>query len=232
MFLKVRDLKKYYGEGENRIWVRKGVSFDIKEGTTTVILGPSGSGKSTILNLVGGLEKSDEGQIVVNDKDIALGNEKDIARYRRDTLGFVFQSYNLIPNLTVKENIELCRKLTDSPVDIDELLKALGLWEQKNKFPRHLSGGQQQRTAIARAVIKNPKLLLCDEPTGALDYEMSKETLKLLELVKKKYGTTILIVTHNEAIGKMADKILRVRDGKISKEIVNDKPLSVDEIEW
>lgn len=197
-----------------------------------MILGPSGSGKSTILNLVGGLEKSDEGQIVVNDKDIALGNEKDIARYRRDTLGFVFQSYNLIPNLTVKENIELCRKLTDSPVDIDELLKALGLWEQKNKFPRHLSGGQQQRTAIARAVIKNPKLLLCDEPTGALDYEMSKETLKLLELVKKKYGTTILIVTHNEAIGKMADKILRVRDGKISKEIVNDKPLSVDEIEW
>ena len=147
-------------------------------------------------------------------------------------MGFVFQSYNLIPNLTVKENIELCRKLTDSPVDIDELLKALGLWEQKNKFPRHLSGGQQQRTAIARAVIKNPKLLLCDEPTGALDYEMSKETLKLLELVKKKYGTTILIVTHNEAIGKMADKILRVRDGKISKEIVNDKPLSVDEIEW
>ena len=197
-----------------------------------MILGPSGSGKSTILNLVGGLEKSDEGQIVVNDKDIALGNEKDIARYRRDTLGFVFQSYNHIPNLTVKENIELCRKLTDSPVDIYELLKALGLWEQKNKFPRHLSGGQQQRTAIARAVIKNPKLLLCDEPTGALDYEMSKETLKLLELVKKKYGTTILIVTHNEAIGKMADKILRVRDGKISKEIVNDKPLSVDEIEW
>ena len=222
MFLKVRDLKKYYGEGENRICVLKGVSFDIKEGTTTVILGPSGSGKSTILNLVGGLEKSDEGQIVVNDKDIALGNEKDIARYRRDTLGFVFQSYNLIPNLTVKENIELCRKLTDSPVDIDELLKALGLWEQKNKFPRHLSGGQQQRVSIARALLTKPAIILADEPTGNLDSATSMEVVELLKSCAVRFHQTTLIVTHQEEVAQMTDRVIRMSDGKIYTRDCND----------
>jgi len=232
MYLEIKDMKKSFGSGESYNQVLKGITTNIEQGQMCVIQGNSGSGKSTMLNCIGGLDTMDSGSVKVDGNEISGLNADELSEYRRANLGFIFQFYNLVPNLTVKENIELCRKLTDSPVDIDELLKALGLWEQKNKFPRHLSGGQQQRTAIARAVIKNPKLLLCDEPTGALDYEMSKETLKLLELVKKKYGTTILIVTHNEAIGKMADKILRVRDGKISKEIVNDKPLSVDEIEW
>ena len=232
MFLEVNDLKKYYGNGDNRLCVLKGVSFQISEGNIGVILGPSGSGKSTILNLIGGLESVDEGKIIVNGKDISHISAKEMAQYRRDTLGFIFQSYNLIPNLTVKENIELCQKLGDKTIDLDELLRLLGLYEHKNKFPRHLSGGQQQRAAIARAVIKNPRLLLCDEPTGALDYQTSKDTLKLLSDIRERYGTTILIVTHNVAIGKMADKILNVSGGRIAKDIDVENPLSVDEIEW
>ena len=232
MFLEVNDLKKYYGNGDNRLCVLKGVSFQISEGNIGVILGPSGSGKSTILNLIGGLESVDEGKIIVNGKDISHISAKEMAQYRRDTLGFIFQSYNLIPNLTVKENIELCQKLGDKTIDLDELLRLLGVYEHKNKFPRHLSGGQQQRAAIARAVIKNPRLLLCDEPTGALDYQTSKDTLKLLSDIRERYGTTILIVTHNVAIGKMADKILNVSGGRIAKDIDVENPLSVDEIEW
>lgn len=232
MFLEIKDLKKFYGEKENRICVLKGVNLSIEEGSIVVILGPSGSGKSTILNIIGGLEVPDNGTILINGKKIDNMKASNLGKYRRDMIGFIFQSYNLIPNLTVKENIELCQKLGDKAIDIDEVIDLLGLTEHKNKFPRYLSGGQQQRTAIARAIVKNPKLLLCDEPTGALDYETSKETLRLLEAVRKKYGTTILMVTHNEAIGKMADKILKISGGEIAKEIVVENPLSVDEIEW
>ena len=232
MFLEVKNLKKSYGDGDSKVNVLKGISFQIDQGEIAVILGPSGSGKSTILNLIGGLETPDGGEILVNGYNVGKGSEREIAKYRRDTLGFVFQSYNLIPNLTVKENIELCQKLGDRSVDMRELLHLLGLEAHQHKFPRHLSGGQQQRTAIARAIIKNPSMLLCDEPTGALDYETSKDTLRLLERVRKEYGTTILIVTHNEAIGKMANKILRVSGGELAKEIVCSNPLSVDDIEW
>lgn len=232
MFLEINGLKKYYGEKGNRTCVLDGVDLMVEEGTIVVVLGPSGSGKSTILNVIGGLETADEGTVSVNGNIVSNIGAGKTAKYRRDMIGFIFQSYNLIPNLTVKENIELCQKLGDKSIDIDQLINLLGLEEHKNKFPRHLSGGQQQRTAIARAVIKNPKLLLCDEPTGALDYETSKDTLRLLETIRKKYGTTILMVTHNEAIGKMADKIFKISGGKIAKEIVVDNPLSADEIEW
>ena len=232
MFLEVKNLKKYYGDGDSQICVLNGVDFSVGKGELVVILGPSGSGKSTVLNLIGGLETADDGEIIVDGKSVTNENKESVAKYRRDTLGFIFQSYNLIPNLTVKENIEICWKIGDKSLDIDEVIEFLGLTAHKNKFPRHLSGGQQQRTAIARAIVKNPKLLLCDEPTGALDYETSKDTLKLIDRVKKRYGTTVLIVTHNEAIGKMADRIIRVRGGEIisNKEVEN--PLSVDEIEW
>ncbi|MCR5391444.1 MAG: ABC transporter ATP-binding protein [Lachnospiraceae bacterium] len=232
MFLEVKNLKKYYGDGDSQICVLNGVDFSVGKGELVVILGPSGSGKSTVLNLIGGLETADDGEIIVDGKSVTNENKDSVAKYRRDTLGFIFQSYNLIPNLTVKENIEICWKIGDKSLDIDEVIEFLGLTAHKNKFPRHLSGGQQQRTAIARAIVKNPKLLLCDEPTGALDYETSKDTLKLIDRVKKRYGTTVLIVTHNEAIGKMADRIIRVRGGEIisNKEVEN--PLSVDEIEW
>ncbi len=232
MFVEIKGLKKYYGEKENRVCVLKGIDLSIDKGSIVVVLGPSGSGKSTILNIIGGLETADAGQVTVDNTTISNTSSSKIAKYRRDTIGFIFQSYNLIPNLTVKENIELCQKLGDKAINIDELISLLGLSEHKDKFPRYLSGGQQQRTAIARAIVKNPKLLLCDEPTGALDYETSKDTLRLLETIRKKYNTTILMVTHNEAIGKMADKIFKISGGEIAKEIVVDNPLSVDEIEW
>lgn len=232
MFVEISNLKKYYGEKENRICVLKGISLKIEEGSMVVILGPSGSGKSTLLNIIGGLETADEGTVVVDGKEISGAGAAKAASYRRNTVGFIFQSYNLIPNLTVRENIELCQKLGDHKIDLNELIQLLGLEEHKHKFPRNLSGGQQQRTAIARAIIKNPKLLLCDEPTGALDYETSKETLRLLEAVRKKYGTTVLMVTHNTAIGKMADKIFQISDGEIAKEITVQNPLPADEIEW
>lgn len=232
MFLEVKNLKKYYGDGDSQICVLNGVDFSVGKGELVVILGPSGSGKSTVLNLIGGLETADDGEIIVDGKSVTNENKDSVAKYRRDTLGFIFQSYNLIPNLTVKENIEICWKIGDKSLDIDEVIEFLGLTAHKNKFPRHLSGGQQQRTAIARAIVKNPKLLLCDEPTGALDYETSKDTLKLIDRVKKRYGTTVLIVTHNEAIGKMADRIIRVRGGEIISNKDVENPLSVDEIEW
>ncbi len=232
MFLEIKDLKKYYGEKENRVCVLKGINLEIEKGSIVVVLGPSGSGKSTLLNIIGGLEKADEGRVTVEGRLISQEGDSQIAKYRRDLVGFIFQSYNLIPNLTVKENIELCQKLGDHSIDIHELIRLLGLADHKNKFPRHLSGGQQQRTAIARAIVKNPKLLLCDEPTGALDYETSKDTLRLLETVRKQYGTTILMVTHNEAIGKMADQIFKLSDGEIAREIRVEHPLSADEIEW
>lgn len=232
MFIEIKNLEKYYGEKENRKRILNQISFSIKKESMCVILGPSGSGKSTLLNIIGGLESIDGGDVTVDGISLSGCSESKLDDYRRDKLGFIFQSYNLIPNLTVRENVEICEMLGNGTVSADKIIADLGLSEHKNKFPRHLSGGQQQRTAIARALVKNPQILLCDEPTGALDYETSKEALSALEKIHKLYKTTIIIVTHNEAISQMADQVIRLRDGKVYKELFNEKTLSASEIDW
>lgn len=200
MYLELNQVKKSFGSGENKTEVLKGISCGIKKGDVCVLLGPSGSGKSTLLNIIGGIENIDSGSIRIGDEQMESMNEKQLAQYRRKHLGYVFQAYNLIPNLTVKENIEVGAYLSKNPLELDGLLKTLGLWEHKDKIPNQLSGGQQQRTAIGRALIKNPDILLCDEPTGALDYQTSKEILQLIEDVNQKFGNTVILVTHNDAI--------------------------------
>lgn len=200
MFLEIQDLKKSFGQGEAKTEVLKGINFSVEKGEICVLLGPSGSGKSTLLNIIGGIDSADSGYISINGEKTADMNEKTLTNYRRRHLGYVFQMYNLIPNLNVKENIEVGAYLSDKSLDIDELLKTLGLYEHRHKLPNQLSGGQQQRTAIGRAIVKNPDILLCDEPTGALDYNTSKEILKLIEDVNQKYGNTVIMVTHNDAI--------------------------------
>lgn len=232
MFLEVSNIRKSYGVGDNRVEILKGINLAIKQGTITTILGPSGSGKSTLLNVIGGLETIDSGKIVIDNNEISKLDSIGLSKYRRDTLGFIFQFYNLVPNLTVTENIEVCEYLTKAPLDKNELIKVLGLWERRGKFPNQLSGGQQQRTAIARALIKNPKLLLCDEPTGALDYSTSKDILQLLENVNKKYGTTIIIVTHNDAIQYMSHKVIKVRDGIIEDDFENNSITLAKDLTW
>lgn len=232
MFLQVSNIKKYYGEEGNRVEVLKGINFDIKKGEICVLLGPSGSGKSTLLNIIGGIDNADSGYMAINGEKTEDMNEKTLTRYRRKHLGYVFQFYNLIPNLTVKENIEVGAYLSESPLEIDELLKTLGLYEHKDKIPNQLSGGQQQRTAIGRAIVKNPDILLCDEPTGALDYKTSKEILKLIENVNKKYGNTVIMVTHNDAIKNMADRVIKLRDGEIRKNYINNEKIKAEELEW
>ena len=232
MFIEVSDVKKSYGHDAGYIQVLKGINVQIEQGQTCVILGPSGSGKSTFLNVIGGLDTVDSGKVLIDGKNIVEYNSKKLAQYRRDYLGFIFQFYNLVPNLTVKENIQTCKYLAQDPLDIDELMETLGIKEHANKFPNQLSGGQQQRCAIARALVKNPKLLLCDEPTGALDYVTSKEILILLEKVNKKYGTTMLIVTHNTSIKDMVDKVIKVKDGLINEDYINKNKKSAAEIEW
>lgn len=232
MFLDVRDIKKSYGGVENSTQILNGISLEVERGQMCVILGPSGSGKSTLLNTIGGLDGVDEGQIVVDGLDISKLKSKELSLYRRNYLGFIFQFYNLVPNLTLRENIQVCEYLSKESLDLDELLEVLGIEEHKNKFPSQLSGGQQQRCAIARALIKNPKLLLCDEPTGALDYKTSKEILILLEKINKKYGTTILIVTHNTVIKDMVHKVIKIKDGQISNEYVNENLIPAIELQW
>lgn len=232
MNLKINDIHKFYGEKESRTEVLKGITCEVKDGEICVLLGPSGSGKSTLLNIIGGLESADSGSISIGNTDTDSMTDKELSQYRRDTLGFVFQFYNLIPDLTIKENIEVCAYLSPSPLDINELLDTLGLTDHQDKFPNQLSGGQQQRCAIGRALVKNPKLLLCDEPTGALDYKTSKEILELIEKINKRYNNTIVIVTHNQAIGSMADRILKLRDGKIVKDITNETKISAKALEW
>lgn len=231
MYLEIRDLKKSYGEGSSYTQVLRGITADVGEGTICAILGPSGSGKSTLLNCIGGLEKADSGSIFVDGIDICRLKAGELSEYRRDKLGFVFQFYNLVPNLTVQENIQVCQYLTSAPLPIDDLMETLGLTEHRKKFPSQISGGQQQRCAIARALIKNPKLLLCDEPTGALDSVSSREILVLLEQINQKYGTTILLVTHNTAIRRMAHKVIQIRDGRITEELENQHPVSASELE-
>ena len=232
MYLELNQIKKSFGSGENKTEVLKGISCGIKKGDICVLLGPSGSGKSTLLNIIGGIENIDSGSIRIGDEQMESMNEKQLAGYRRKHLGYVFQAYNLIPNLTVKENIEVGAYLSQNPLELDGLLKTLGLWEHKDKIPNQLSGGQQQRTAIGRALIKNPDILLCDEPTGALDYQTSKEILQLIEDVNQRFGNTVILVTHNDAIQGMADQVIKLRDGQIRKCIYNDKKQAVAVLEW
>ena len=232
MFLTVKDLKKSYGSTSNKVEVLKGINFEVEKGEICVLLGPSGSGKSTLLNIIGGIDDADLGYVSIDSEKTKDMKEKELTRYRRKHLGYVFQMYNLIPNLNVKENIEVGDYLSDSPLDINELLNTLGLYEHRHKLPNQLSGGQQQRTAIGRAIVKNPDILLCDEPTGALDYHTSKEILKLIEDVNKKYGNTVIMVTHNDAIQNMADRVIKLRDGQIRDNIVNNNKVSAADLEW
>ena len=232
MFLEIKNLEKSFDVGSNKIKVIKDVSLDVEKGKMCVMLGPSGSGKSTLLNIIGGIDSADNGYVSIDGEKTKDMNEKQLTEYRRKHLGYVFQMYNLIPNLTVKENIEVGAFLSDKPLEIEELLKTLGLYEHKNKLPNQLSGGQQQRTAIGRAIIKNPDILLCDEPTGALDYNTSKDILKLIEDVNKKYGNTIIIVTHNDAIKNMADTVVNLKDGKIKSIKQNKNKVSASDLEW
>lgn len=231
MYLEVSDVKKSYGEGGSYIQVLKGVSLQVKQGDMCVIQGTSGSGKSTLLNCIGGLDTIESGSIKVDGTEIAGMKADELSDYRRDYLGFIFQFYNLVPNLTVRENIQVCEYLTDQPLNMDELLEILGLTEHQNKFPAQLSGGQQQRCAIARALIKNPKLLLCDEPTGALDSKTSRDILILLEKINATFGTTMLIVTHNNSIKNMVDQVVIVKDGQIRKDYYNETKVPAAELE-
>jgi len=223
VFLEIKNIKKHFGEGESRVEVLKGIDIEIEKGEFCVLLGPSGSGKSTLLNIIGGIDAADEGYISINGEKTADMNEKALTLYRRKHLGYIFQMYNLIPNLNIKENIEVGAYLSDNPLDVDDLLKTLGLYEHRHKLPNQLSGGQQQRTAIGRAIVKNPDILLCDEPTGALDSKTSRDVLQLLQKINVKYRTTILLITHNENIAPMADRILRIHDGRIVENIINTR---------
>lgn len=232
MFIEINNLKKSFGSDSNRVEVLRGVDFSIEKGDICVLLGPSGSGKSTLLNIIGGIDDADAGYISIGGERMTDMNEKKLTAYRRKHLGYVFQMYNLIPNLTVRENIEVGAYLSDRPLDVDELLQTLGLYEHRKKLPNQLSGGQQQRTAIGRAIVKNPDILLCDEPTGALDYNTSKDILELIERVNQKYGNTVIMVTHNDAIKDMADIVIRLRDGAVRKSYRNEKKIPARELDW
>ena len=224
MFLELNQIKKSFGSGENRVQVLKGIDLAVEKGEFCVLLGPSGSGKSTLLNILGGIDRADSGDILIDGERMADMNEKALTLYRRRHLGYIFQMYNLIPNLTVRENIEVGAYLSRRPLDVDELLHLLGLWDHRGKLPNQLSGGQQQRTSIGRAIVKNPDILLCDEPTGALDYKTSKEILKLIE--------TVIMVTHNDAIRLMADRVVRLRDGAIRSNETNAVQVPAQDLEW
>ncbi len=232
MFLEIRDLNKGFGEKENRVEVLHNLSLEVEKGEFCVLLGPSGSGKSTLLNIIGGIDGPDSGEIVIDGETMNSLNEKKLTKFRRNHLGYVFQMYNLIPDLTVRENIEVGAFLSKKPLDIEELLLTLGLKEHEDKLPSQLSGGQQQRTSIGRAIIKNPDILLCDEPTGALDYNTSKEILKLIETINQKYGSTVLMVTHNDAIKYMADRVVKLKDGRIRDNYLNTSKVSAKDLEW
>lgn len=231
-FLEIVDLRKSFGSGDTRQEVLRGMDFTVAKGEFCVLLGPSGSGKSTLLNIIGGIDSADAGYISINGDKLEDLGEKRLTQYRRKHLGYVFQLYNLIGNLNVKENIEVGAYLSDNPLEINELLHTLGLYEHRHKLPNQLSGGQQQRVSIGRAIIKNPDILLCDEPTGALDYSTSKEILKLIEDINAKYKSTVIMVTHNEAIKDMADHIIKLRDGKVRLNEKNSHKISASELEW
>lgn len=231
-FIEVSNVKKSFGNGDGRADVLKGVSLSVEKGETCGIFGPSGSGKSTLLNMIGGLEGFDEGRILVDGVNLTGMSNKEAVEYRRRDLSFIFQFYNLVPDLTIRENIRAAEYLSKSPLPLDDLIETVGLKAHQHKYPSQVSGGQQQRCAIARAIVKNPKVLLCDEPTGALDVASSKVVLELLERVNKEYGTTILMVTHNEAIKYMVDHVVKVHDGLIAEDLRNAAKKSASEIAW
>lgn len=232
MYLQIENIRKSFGSGENKVDVLKDINFEAEKGDIVVLLGPSGSGKSTLLNIIGGLETANSGRIKVGEQRVEGLTQRQLETYRRKHLGYIFQAYNLIENLTVKENIEVGAYLSEKPLPTDDLIKILGLWEHKDKLPNQISGGQQQRTSIGRAIIKNPALLLCDEPTGSLDYKTSKEILGLIEDVNRQYGNTIVMVTHNDAIKYMADRIIRLHDGSIRSDEKNESKKTAAEIDW
>jgi len=227
----VEEIKRYH-MGESTIVANNGINFEIEQGEFAIILGPSGAGKSTVLNILGGMDLPDEGQVFVDGVDIASFSAKKLIKYRREDVGFVFQFYNLVPNLTAKENVELATQISPNALDVDQVLDDLGLSDRKLNFPAQLSGGEQQRVAIARALAKNPKLLLCDEPTGALDYETGKQILKLLQDTCKNTGTTVIVITHNTAIAPMADRVIHIHNAKVRNVEFNESPMPVEQIEW
>jgi putative ABC transport system ATP-binding protein len=231
-FIKLVDVHKVYHSGDVEIPAADGVDFEVEEGELAIILGPSGSGKTTILNLLGGMDSATSGNIIVAGNDIARYTRKELTRYRRTETGFVFQFYNLVGNLTAKENIELAAEISKDYLSADEILEKVGLTDRSGNFPAQLSGGEQQRVAIARALAKKPKLLLCDEPTGALDYVTGKMILKLLSATCKEFGTTAVLVTHNSALAPMADRVIKFRSGKAEHTFINQRPTDIEEIEW
>lgn len=231
-FIEVKDLVKKFKTGETYVIANNRISFEVEQGEFCIIVGPSGAGKSTLLNIVGGMDMADEGDLIVDGKNIAKMKERELTLYRRDDVGFVFQFYNLIPNLTALENVELAAQIVKDAKDASEVLIDVGLKDRMNNFPAQLSGGEQQRVAIARAIAKNPKLLLCDEPTGALDYHTGKHVLKILQDTCKNTNTTVLLITHNQAITPMADRIIEIKDAKVSRMELNENPQSVETIEW
>ena len=232
MFIEINDIRKSYGSGESKVEVLKGINIGIEKGEFCVLLGPSGSGKSTLLNIIGGIDDADSGYISIDGEKTENMNERSLTEYRRKHLGYIFQMYNLIPNLNIKENVETGAYLSDHPLDVDEILKTLGLYEHRHKLPSQLSGGQQQRCSIGRAIVKNPDILLCDEPTGALDYQTGKQVLKVLQDTCKTQNKTVIVITHNLALTPMGDKVIKVRSGKIESITYNEHPMDVNDIEY
>lgn len=230
--ISIKGVNKHYGEGESIFYALKNANVEINRKDIVVILGPSGSGKSTLLNILGGIDRVDSGEVIVDGTDITKVSDRELTNYRADKIGFVFQFYNLIPNLTIEENIEVVSDISKKPLHIDYVLEAVGLLDQKGKFPKQLSGGQQQRVAIARALVKNPEILLCDEPTGALDYTSSKEILSLLKEVNEKFKTTIIIITHNSSIAQMANRIIKLKSGEIRSNEINENVISPEGVDW
>ncbi|WP_346884978.1 ABC transporter ATP-binding protein [Clostridium sp. UBA4395] len=231
-YIEIKDEYKRYKVGETTIAANNGINFSIEKGEFTIILGPSGAGKTTVLNILGGMDTCDEGEIIIDNVDISKFNKRQLTKYRRHDVGFVFQFYNLVQNLTAKENVELSTQISKDALDVDKTLELVGLDHRKNNFPSQLSGGEQQRVSIARAIAKNPKLLLCDEPTGALDYKTGKQILKTLQDTCKNTGTTVIVITHNSALGPIADRVIKIRDAKVTSVEVNKNPVSVEDIEW
>lgn len=231
-YIQIIDEHKRYKIGDNTVVANNGINFSIKKGEFVIILGPSGAGKSTVLNILGGMDTCDEGQIIIDDTDISKFNKKELTRYRRHDVGFVFQFYNLVQNLTAKENVELAAQISKNALDVDNTLELVGLGHRKDNFPAQLSGGEQQRVSIARAIAKNPKLLLCDEPTGALDYKTGKQILKTLQDTCKDTGTTVIVITHNSAIAPIANRVIKINDAKVRSVEVNENPVPIEDIEW
>lgn len=232
MFITVEALKKGYQTGSTRNEILRGVNLSLNKGEIGVILGPSGSGKSTLMNIIGGVDRADSGKVIVGESKVYAFDDDRLTDYRRNSVGFIFQFYNLVPNLNVTENIEIVSNISQAPLNVDTVLQAVGLESKKRSFMRELSGGEQQRVAIARAIVKNPQLLLCDEPTGALDFETSRFVLALLQNINREYGTTILMITHNTAIGEMADVVYKLRDGEVVETVRHDQPVPAERIEW